>query len=161
MMMGDPHVIPPAPLTVAPPQEAYDYEYFAQRLADPWLLEQSLAVRPLRMPFLLVPVGGSRRGGYFSVPYRCLGLMVHDLVLGQPGFPDPRLRWSPYPDTSHVVEWGERPPTSWGPVDDITLGCFYGYSEQAIDQFMNRHTSTSRTPQTPSSATGHRSPAAP
>ncbi|MFH8492215.1 DUF6302 family protein [Streptomyces longisporoflavus] len=95
--MSSPHVFPPAPLTVAPAQEAYDYELFEQRLANPWLLEKSIAVRALRMPFLLVPVGGSRRGGYFSVPCLHLGLLVRDLVLAQPGFPDPRLRWSPYP----------------------------------------------------------------
>ncbi|GGV62936.1 hypothetical protein GCM10010277_68660 [Streptomyces longisporoflavus] len=159
--MSGPHVFPPTALTVAPAQEAYDYELFVERLADPWLLEKSIAVRTLRMPFLLVPVGGSRRGGYFSVPYVDLGLMVHDLVLGQPGFPDPRLRWAPYPDACHVVEWGERPPTYRGPADDIALGRFYGYSEHAIARFVNRAANTSRTPQPPSPASPFRSPAAP
>ncbi|GGV63268.1 hypothetical protein GCM10010277_69280 [Streptomyces longisporoflavus] len=159
--MSSPHVYPPAPLTIAPAQEAYDYELFEQRLANPWLLKKSIAVRALRMPFLLVPVGGSRQGGYFSVPYLHLGLLVRDLVLAQPGFPDPRLRWSPYPDTCHIVEWGARPPAYRGPVDDITLGRFYGYSEQAIARFVNRAASTPRTPQPPSPAPPPRSPAAP
>ncbi|WP_369228784.1 DUF6302 family protein [Streptomyces sp. R21] len=146
---------------MAAPQDAYDFYYYEQRIADAWLLDKSIAVRTLRMPFLAVPVGGSRRGGYFPVTCLCFGLRVRDVLLEQPGFPDPRLRWSPYPDTCHVVEWGERPPTLWGDCDDVTLGRFYGYSEDAIARFTNRRASTPRGPQTPSSAALLRSPAAP
>lgn len=147
--MHDPNAAKHPPVTVtvmAAPQEAYDFDYFEQRIADAWLLEKSVAVRTLRMPFLAVPVGGSRRGGYFPVPCLCFGLKVRDALLGLPGFVNPRLRWSPYPDTCDVVEWGERPPILWGDCDDTTLGRFYGYSEAAIARFTRRH------PQTPSSA---------
>lgn len=157
--MHDPNAAkhPTATATVAAaPQDAYDFEYLEQRTADAWLLEKSVAVRTLRMPFLAVPIEGSRRGGYFPVSCVCFGLKVRDVLLEQPGFPNPRLRWSPYPDTCTVVEWGERPPTLWGVCDDTTLGRFYGYSEAAIAAF------TQRPPQTPSSATSEPcSPTAP
>lgn len=148
--MHDPRATnhPPVTVTVmAAPQEAYDFGYFEGRIVDAWLLEKSLAIRTLRMPFLAVPAGGTRRGGYFPVPCVCFGLKVRDLLLGQPGFPDPRLGWPPYPDNGHVVEWGERPPTLWRDCDDLTLGRFYGYSEAAITAFIRGHH------QTPSSAT--------
>lgn len=162
--MHDPNAVKHPPVTaavIAAPRDAYDFEYFEQRIADTWLLEKSVAVRTLRMPFLAVPVGGSRRGGYYPVSCLCFGLSVREVLLDQPGFPNPRLRWSPYPDTCHVVEWGERPPTLWGPCDDITLGRFYGYSEDAIARFTNCGASTMCGPQTPSSANHLRSPAAP
>ncbi len=117
-------------------REAYDFTYYAQRIADPALLEQSLAICMVRIPLLAVPVGGSRRGGYYPVPCLCFGLTVRDALRGQPGFPLPRVRWSDFPDNCYVVEWGERPPMVWWPGHDETpLGRFYGYSETAIDQY--------------------------
>ncbi|MDL2075839.1 DUF6302 family protein [Streptomyces sp. GXMU-J15] len=124
---------------IALPRDAYDFEHYQQRLTDAWLLEKSVAVRTLRMPFLAVPVGGTRRGGYYLVSCLCFGLKVRDLLLEHSGFPDLRVRWSPYPDTCFVVEWGERPPTLWGDRDATTLGRFYGYSEAAIAAFIGRH----------------------
>ncbi|MFJ8980448.1 DUF6302 family protein [Streptomyces sp. NPDC102282] len=128
------------------PQDAYDFDYYEQRISDTWLLDKSVTVRTMRMPFLAVPVGGTRRGGYYLVSCLCFGLKVRDLLLAQADFPDLRLRWSPYPDTCLVVEWGEQPPSLWGDRDAATLGRFYGYNEAAIAAFIRRH------PQIPSSA---------
>ncbi|MGW8597656.1 DUF6302 family protein [Streptomyces sp. NPDC055893] len=131
---------------VGVPQDAFDYDYYVRRLSDTWLVEKSIAVRIMRMPFLAVPVGGTRRGGYYPVPCICFGLAVRDLLREHAGFPDLRLHWSQDPETSNVVEWGEKPPRLWGN-DDTTLGRFYGYSETAIAAFIRR-----RYPTTPSSA---------
>ncbi|GAA3376301.1 hypothetical protein GCM10020367_47450 [Streptomyces sannanensis] len=46
------------------------------------------------------------------------------MLVGSPGFPAVRLRWSPDPDVCHTVEWGELAP----PADDAVRGRFYGYS---------------------------------
>ncbi|WP_432104078.1 DUF6302 family protein [Streptomyces sp. bgisy091] len=137
---------------MALPQDAYDFAYYEQRVADAWLLDRSVAVQTLRMPFLAVPAGGSRRGGYYPMTCLCFALAVRDVLLDRPGFPNPRVRPSPYPDSCSVVEWGERPPTLWGPCDDLTLGRFYGYSEDAIARYMNCRANAPRGPQTPSSA---------
>lgn len=129
---------------IALPQDAYDFEYFEQRISDTWLLDRSIAVRTLRMPFLAVPVGGTRRGGYYPVSCLCFGFKVRGLLLEQPGFPDLRVRWSPYRDTCHTVEWGDAPPEWWE--DDAVFGRFYGYSKSAITSFVRER------PQTPFSA---------
>lgn len=60
-------------------------------------------------------------------------------------FPRLRVRWSPYRDTCHTVEWGDPAPDWW--VADAVAGHFYGYREEAIAAFIQKH------PQTPSSAT--------
>ncbi|WP_405638059.1 DUF6302 family protein [Streptomyces sp. NBC_00056] len=127
------------------------------------MIRTLMAVEPGRdalVRLLAVPVEGSRRGGYFLLSCLCFGLKVRDVLLEQPGFPDLRLRWLPYPNTCPVVVWGERPPTLWGDCGDITLGRFYGCSADATPRFTNSRASTPRGPQTPSSATLLRSPAA-
>jgi hypothetical protein len=103
-------------------------DYYRARLADLSLLDGSLAVGLGKAALLAVPVGGSRRGGYLSVDLLTTAVAVRDLLSGRLGFPDVRVRWSPYPDTCHVVEWGGTPPDG----DDIACGRFYGYSEAAI-----------------------------
>jgi hypothetical protein len=123
---------PPLTIAVLPAREACDYEYFRHRLADVSVLEQSVAIRIFRMPLLAVPVGGPRRGGYFSTTSLTVGLAVRGLLQGRPGFTSPRLRWSPYRDACHIVEWGETPPRHW---DDVALGRFYGYSDTVIAAF--------------------------
>ncbi|MFF2411976.1 DUF6302 family protein [Streptomyces sp. NPDC058092] len=143
--MHNPSVVrhPPVTATAAAlPRDAYDFDYYERRISDTWLLEKSVAVRTLRMPFLAVPVGDTRRGGYYPVPCFCFGLKVRDLLLEQPGFPNPRLRLSSYPEACPVVEWGEKPPTLWGDRSITTLGRFYGYSEAAIADFIQRHHTT-------------------
>ncbi|WP_323187163.1 DUF6302 family protein [Streptomyces sp. NBC_00063] len=69
------------------------------------IIRTLMAVEPQRdahVRILAVPVG-SRRGGHFLVACLCFGLKVRDVLLEQPGFPDLRQRWSPYPNTCPVV----------------------------------------------------------
>ncbi|AWN31790.1 hypothetical protein DKG71_00255 [Streptomyces sp. NEAU-S7GS2] len=131
----------PVTITVRPAQDAYDYEYFVERLADPSVLRRSVAVQIFRAPLLAVPVEWPRRGGYLSVDNVCIALAIRDALRPLVGFPRLRMSWSPYPDTCHVVEWGETPPGWW---DDEARGRFYGYSEAAIATFMQRYRTRSR-----------------
>jgi hypothetical protein len=117
-----------------PAADAYDYEYFRDRLADPSVLEDSVAVCLYLAPMLAVAVGGPRRGGYLPVDLIYPAVAVKDLLVDRPGFPNPRVRWSPYRDACHVVEWGDPPPLD----DDIARGQFYGYSPAAITAFLRR-----------------------
>ncbi|WP_367435262.1 DUF6302 family protein [Streptomyces celluloflavus] len=127
-----------------PAKDAYDYEYFRARLANPDLADTGVSIVLSRAPLLAVPTGGARRGGYMSYDQVVLALAVRRLLNGRPGFTDLRVLWSPYLDTCHVVEWGERSPPWW--VGDEAFGRFYGYSEAAIAAHLRQQS------QTPSSA---------
>lgn len=131
-------------VSLCPATEAYDFEYFRDRLAVPAILNEAVAVRIFRAPLLAVPVGGPRLGGYMSFDLLTLAMSIRDLLDNQPGFPNLRVRWSPYRDTCHTVEWGAPAPDWWE--DDTVFGRFYGYSEDAIAAFVRQH------PQTPFSA---------
>ncbi|MGI5262365.1 DUF6302 family protein [Streptomyces angustmyceticus] len=136
-----------------PAREAYDYEYFRERLADPALADAGFAVALLGTPLLAVPVGGMRRGGYASFGNVVDALQARALLGAVPGFPGLRVRWSPYRDTCHTVEWGEPAPQWWE--GDGIFGRFFGYSADVIADFLRQRS------QTPSSATSDpRSPAA-
>lgn len=134
----------PLAVSLRPAAEAYDFEHFRDRLAEPTILTYTVAVRVFRAPLLAVPVGGSRRGGYMSFDLLSLAMATRRLLEDQPGFPSLRVRWSPYRDTCHTVEWGAPAPEWWE--DDAVFGRFYGYSESAIAAYLRHH------PQTPSSA---------
>lgn len=140
-------------VSLRPAEEAYDFEYFRDRLAEPAVLDCAVAVRVFRAPLLAVPVGGPRRGGYMSFELLSLAIATRGLLADRPGFPDLRVRWSPYRDTCHTVEWGEPAPEWWE--DDAVFGRFYGYSEAAIAEFVRQHLPT------PSSAISEPSPTAP
>lgn len=112
--------------------EEEEVAYYRQRLADPTLIRVGLAVRLGGFAFLAVPVGGRRRGGYLSVTEVVTGMAVRALLKGRAGFPDVRLRWSPWADACHAVEWGAAVP---GTEDPVTLGQFYGYSAEAIGAY--------------------------
>jgi hypothetical protein len=143
--------INPHPL---PARVGYDYEYFADRLADPSLLDSAVAVCAHRAPLLAVPVGGTRRGGFMSFDLLILAENTCGLLEGRAGFSDVRVRPSPYRDTCHVVEWGAQPPECT--YDNAARGRFYGYSEAAIAGFRSGHG-----PPTPSSTAGQLSPTMP
>ncbi|MFI1933811.1 DUF6302 family protein [Streptomyces sp. NPDC020330] len=132
-------------VSLRPAAEAYDYEYFRSRLAEPALLADAVAVRAFRAPLLAVPAGGPRRGGYMSFDLLTHATATHALLAEHPGFPRLRVRWSPYRETCHTVEWGD-PAPDWRE-DDAVFGRFYGYSDAAIAAFTQRHH------QTPPSAT--------
>lgn len=120
-------------VTLAPAYEAYDFDHYRGLLVDPSVLDHSVAIRVFRAPLLAVAVGGPRRGGYFAAFDPTIGLAIRELLAGRYGFPNVRLRWSPYPDTSHGVWWGDTPPDSY---DDRVRGEFSGYREAAINAFM-------------------------
>ncbi|QNA77067.1 hypothetical protein C8250_039100 [Streptomyces sp. So13.3] len=123
-------VIRPLIPRLVPARLAYDFEYIGSRLADPSLLDHAVAVCVHRAPLLAVPVGGARRGGFMSFDLLILAEKTRGLLEGLPGFPDLRLRPSPYRDTCHLVEWGGRPPAC--DYDDAARGRFYGYSKAAV-----------------------------
>ncbi|MFF1420616.1 DUF6302 family protein [Streptomyces sp. NPDC058280] len=117
-------------VTVLSADDAYDYQLQAAQLAAP--LAGSVAIRVFRIPFLAVPVGGPRHGGFYLVPDagdHTIGTAVCAALSGLHGFPQLRARWAPAPDYCYVIEWGAEPPTDH---DEAVRARFYGYSEQAI-----------------------------
>ncbi|MFE9288663.1 DUF6302 family protein [Streptomyces olivaceus] len=73
-------------VTVMPPAKAYDFDYFRCRV-DAGLLSRSIAVRVFRIPLLAVPVGGSRRGGWFGAGDLAGALAVRQVLAALNGFP--------------------------------------------------------------------------
>lgn len=130
-------VIRPLIPRLVPARLAYDFDYVASRLADPSLLDHAVAVCIHRAPLLAVPVGSTRAGGFMSFDLLILADKTRSLLENLPGFPDVRVRPSPYRPTCHVVEWGDQPPL-WA-YDDEARGRFYGYSEAAIRRFRPGH----------------------
>lgn len=100
------------PVTLLPPEDAYDYEFVAARLHDPQLLASSVAVRVFRAPMLAVPVGGRRRGGSMDAGPGALAIAIREALLGRVGFPGLRIRLTGSRDRAPywVVEWGEQLP---------------------------------------------------
>ncbi|WP_433855504.1 DUF6302 family protein [Streptomyces kronopolitis] len=138
------------PVRLLAAREAYDYEDFRACLADPDLADAGFAVALLGSPLLAVPVGGVRLGGYASFEYVADALQARALLGAVPGFPGLRVRWSPYRDTCHTVEWGEPPPQWWE--EDEIFGRFFGYSDTAIADFLRQRSQTPSvdTPDAPS-----------
>ncbi|MFH8642050.1 DUF6302 family protein [Streptomyces goshikiensis] len=117
-------------LLLGPACEAVDYEWYRDRLADPGLADQGIAIGVFRLPLLVVPVGGPRRGGCYAAPELAVATAVRNALAGRPGFPSLRVRRSPYVDTCHTVDWGA-PAPAW---DEVARGRFYGYSSSAIHE---------------------------
>ncbi|MEV8033609.1 DUF6302 family protein [Streptomyces sp. NPDC086182] len=87
-----------------PPEQAYDYEYWARRLVHPDLLRGAVAVALFRAPLLAVPTGATRRGGQLNMGE---GPFAHLATLALEGLPG-------FAQLSHsgpIVEWGDRPST--------------------------------------------------
>ncbi|MFJ2745412.1 DUF6302 family protein [Streptomyces sp. NPDC087440] len=122
------------------PTEAVDWAYYRDRIAAPQLLNRARPVLLRGVPLLAVPAGGPRQGGFLSVATVADALDAVRALLGQPGFPDVRVRWSHSPDTCHSVEWGDRPPPG---DDDTACGLHYGYRADVI------RTYTAAVPQDP------------
>ncbi|MFG2156513.1 DUF6302 family protein [Streptomyces olivaceus] len=128
--MPEPTPPPTEPgVTVMPPAEAYDFDYFRCRV-DAGLLSRSIAVRVFRIPLLAV-VGGSRRGGWFGAGDLAGALAVRQVLAALNGFPCARVTWQRIPSCSYAVEWGDRPPTTW--LDDDERLAFYGLTRPDLD----------------------------
>ncbi|MFI2030534.1 DUF6302 family protein [Streptomyces buecherae] len=109
--------------------------YFSERLADPDLLESSVTlVIGSTAHALCVPVGGARRSGFLATTSVFTGLAVKSALISCNGFPRVRFRWSTKPKVCHQVTWGEDVP-AW---DDKIRGRMYGYSSQAVDDYLAR-----------------------
>lgn len=134
-------------VTVMPSAEAYDFDSFRTRV-DAELLARSIAIRVFRMPLLAVPVGRTRRGGWFGVDHLAIATAVRDVLTPFGGFPDPRIIWQHTGRGSYAVEWGERPPATW--LNDDERRAFYGHKQAA-----------SGPPHTPSSVVCRWAPTAP
>ncbi|MFD4763242.1 DUF6302 family protein [Streptomyces sp. NPDC058439] len=86
-----------------PPEQAYDYEYWARRLVHPELLRDAVAVALFRAPLLAVPTGATRQGGQVQVGE---GSFAHQTALALTGLPG-------FARLSHrgpIGEWGDKPP---------------------------------------------------
>ncbi|MFB6700194.1 DUF6302 family protein [Streptomyces rubiginosohelvolus] len=118
---------PPVKAELLSPGVACDFTFFKRYLADQSLLELSVAVRILRLPFLAVPVGGVRRGGFYTVSCTCFGLAVRDVLAELEGFPDVRLGSASRTRPGDIVEWGEPSPRLSGIDDQRLLDEFYGF----------------------------------
>ncbi|MEU7162219.1 DUF6302 family protein [Streptomyces chrestomyceticus] len=125
---------------LVPAEATYDdVEYFRDRPADLAVLSGAVALHVSPPPLLLaIPVGGSRRDRYVSYGLVAIAMEARDLFTGRAGFPDLRIRWSPYSDTCHVVGWGDPVPLWWE--DESLGGRFYGYSETAIAAYVQQGT---------------------
>lgn len=99
---------------VLPPGEAYDYDFFCARLGSHELLTRSVALRVYRMPLFAVPVGRTRRGGFFVLDDRAAAPAVCAALAPLNGFPDFRTVWVAAPIAAYAVEWGDRPPRPHG-----------------------------------------------
>ncbi|MEU3862911.1 DUF6302 family protein [Streptomyces sp. NPDC028722] len=113
--------------------DVQDIAYYRDRLEDPSLIDAGVVVVMGPERHLAVPIGGRRRGGCIPVPTIRSGLAVRRALVDRRGFPALRVRWSVYPDTCHVVEWGEALPTTY---DDAVRGRFYGYTPRAVARFI-------------------------
>jgi hypothetical protein len=111
-----------------------DASYYRDRLDDRSLIEAAAVIIYMDgLPLIAVPVGGHRLGGFLPVPDIMTGLTVRRLLAEDTGYPQVRVRWSPYFDACHGVEWGARAPAQ---EDDEVRGRFYGYSAEAIRRFL-------------------------
>ena len=106
-----------------PAEEAHDFDYWAERLANPALLRDAVAVAIYRIPLLAVPVGAERRGGQLHVLEDVYAQQTVRALSGRPGFPGLSQRGA-------VVEWGGRPPVHCGLRERQQ---FYGLRAQAAD----------------------------
>ncbi|MGW9191616.1 DUF6302 family protein [Streptomyces rubiginosohelvolus] len=118
---------PPIKAELLSPVTACDFVFFKQRLASPSLLDFSVAVRILHIPFLAVPVGGQRRSGYYTVSCTCFGLVVRDVLAELAWFPGIRLGSASSARSDDIVEWGEPSPRLSGIDDQRLLDVFYGF----------------------------------
>ncbi|MGW2948741.1 DUF6302 family protein [Streptomyces eurythermus] len=108
--------------------------WYRERLLDPALITAGVVVVVKGVGYPTVPVGGLRRGGYVNVADDVTTRCLHEALTGRDGFPRVRVRWSLCPSVCHTVIWGDEPPRD--DEDDVAQGRFYGYSEEAINRFV-------------------------
>ncbi|MFF9076081.1 DUF6302 family protein [Streptomyces sp. NPDC014872] len=112
----------PAP-RLLPPEQAYDYEFWARRLVDPGLLRGAVAVALFRAPLLAVPTGATRRGGQLHMVQEVFALQTAAALEGLPGFAE-------LSHSGPIVEWGDQPPALCRP-DECRQ--FYGLLDPSLE----------------------------
>jgi hypothetical protein len=126
----------PAEVQPVDQRDEWEASWYRERLLDPTLIHAGVVVVVSRVRHLAVPVGGQRRGGYISLSDSAAVIPLRDALIGRPGFPHVRVHWSRFRSVCHVVAWGEQPPATCED-DDRVWGAHYGYSEQAIQNFLD------------------------
>jgi Family of unknown function (DUF6302) len=112
-------------------------EYFAQRLAEPWLLDKAvlLDVEANETPFA-VPVGELRRGGHIEFLKKSEAKKALSLLKSREGFPNLRI-------ISCTLWWGDSAPFDGcdytEPICAVLLGLYYGYKPEAIAEHFVQH----------------------
>lgn len=105
-------------------------KYYAHRLADMYLLDHAI-----RLPGgdIAVPVGGCRQGGYAQVsPLSMVPVVLEKMRLMPDQFPN-----AYYDEDMHVITWGIE-PGDWRFWDARETGLYFGYTEEAVDEFEHR-----------------------
>lgn len=119
--------------------DARTIEYYAEKLAEPWLLDDAvlLDVEANGTPFA-VPTGQLRRGGHIEFLSKSEARKALRLLKGRDGFPNLRI-------ISCTLWWGDPVPFNGcdytEPICALFLGLYYGYKIEAIaeqfEQYMN------------------------
>ena len=115
----------------------YEREYYAQRLAEPWLLDKAvlLDVEANGTPFA-VPVGKLRRGGHLEFLDKSEAKKALGLLKSCEGFPNLRI-------ISLSLWWGDPAPFQGcdyaEPICGVVLGLYYGYKPKAIAEHCELH----------------------
>jgi hypothetical protein len=111
-------------LRLLPPEQAYDFEYWAGRLIRPGLLRDAVAVVLHRLPLLAVPAGPGRRGGHLDMINPVFAELTVQALRNRPGF-------ELVTNMGSAVTWGDRPSEHLSSHD---LRLFYGLREPAVDR---------------------------
>src|ERR1700687_805320 len=122
--------------------DARTIEYYAQRLAEPWLLNKAvlLDVEANETPFA-VPVGQLRGGGHIEFLGRSEAKKAFRLLKTFDGFPNLRI-------ISCTLWWGDPAPFQGcdytEPICAVVLGLYYGYKPEAIAEQFEHYTNYPR-----------------
>ena len=122
--------------------DARTIDYYAQRLAEPWLLRKAvlLDVDANETPFA-VPVGGLRRGGHIEFLRKSEAQKALNLLKTCEGFPN---LWI----VSNTLCLGDPVPFQGcdytEPFCALFLGIYYGYKPEAIAEQFEHHMNSPR-----------------
>jgi hypothetical protein len=125
----------------------YELAEYADRLIEPKLLRKAVVIHGTGEPDtfftqLAVPVGGCRRSGHVVATTKTQAKKIARALTQQAGYPNPRVvvseYYSPDPGVTDFweVEWGDRIPSGTSGDFSIMRGVYYGYSDQAIVNFI-------------------------
>lgn len=119
----------------------YELAEYADRLIEPKLLRKVVVIHGTGEPDtfftqLAMPVGGSRHSGHVVAPTKTRAKRIARELAKRRGFPNLRVVASGYYGDFWEVEWGNRVPPGTTDEHTIVRGIYYGYSDQAIVEFI-------------------------